>query len=315
MKGLKFGVNIKNRTPWIPLSIEIQEQAKLIEGLGFHSLWFSDPIALRSPRFETWTLLSRLASITDRIRLAPLILPRSFQHPEILARMAASLDTASNGRLEFGIRIWRNEPEYASHRMDIEKHQEIMDILEESLGIICWLWTKETLTYNGKYFKISDAFCTPKPIQKPYPPITIGDTRDYFTMKLAVQFANRLFLTGSIETCQQQLIELAERYSGARRKFQNVEKSLFTYIQVERSEEDLKMRLKEFHDSLRISLPFKDWYEQGRHEFMISGNPDECVDRIREYGNIGIDFVILRFFRIPSVKVIKLIKDQIVDCV
>lgn len=315
MKDLKFGIFLKSRTPWIPLSLEIQEQARLIERLGFHSMWFSNPLSLKSPRFEVWTLLSALASITTEIRLAPLVLPDSFLHPEILARIASSLDVASKGRLEFGIRIWDNEQEQASNKMDIDKFLSMIERIEESLGIICRLWTNETVTFNGKYFKIGDAYCRPKPIQKPYPPITMGDIGNNHVMKLAVQSADRLYLAGSVETCRQRLQKLAQHSSWAGRKPQDIEKSLFSYIQVEEKEEDLRIRLKEAYNLLQVSLPFEDWYRRDRHELMISGTSDECVEKIKEFKSLGVNFIILRFYQVPSLNNIKQIKHQIIDCI
>ncbi|UCD73391.1 MAG: LLM class flavin-dependent oxidoreductase [Candidatus Bathyarchaeota archaeon] len=315
MKDLEFGIFLKSRTPWIPLSLEIKEQARLIERLGFHSIWFSNPPSLKSPRFEVWTLLSALASITTEIRLAPLVIPDSFFHPEILARFASSLDVASKGRLEFGIRVWDNEQEQESSKMDIDKFLGRIEILKESLGIICQLWTNETVTYKGKYFKINDAVCRPKPIQKPYPPVTIGDVSNNHVMKLAVQSADRLYFSGSVETCRQQLQKLTQHSSWANRRLQDIEKALFSYIQVEEKEEDLKIRLREAYNLLHVSLPFEDWYRHDRHELMISGTQDECVEKIRELKSLGVNFVIFCFYQVPSPNRLKRIKYQIVDCV
>jgi len=315
MRTLRFGVFIPSRTPWVPISLEVQNQAKEIERLGFHSLWFHDHLALRSPRFEVWTLLSVLASMTSRIRLGPFVLSNAFRYPVLLSRIATTLDVISEGRLEFGIKVEGYESEHREYRHDLSEHQDVTLRMQEALGIICKLWKEETVTFEGKFFSIREESCWTKPVQKPYPPITVGDEEGEFTINLAAQFADRFNLTGSVETCQRRLETLAKRCSRFGRDCRTIEKSLFSYIQIVKDEEDLKMRMKEAYLSSQISLPFERWYEYSRRELMIAGTPDECVDKIREFMKIGIGFFILRFYQIPSIRSIREIKNQIVEYV
>lgn len=315
LKDLEFAVFIPSRTPWVPLSLEVQNQTKEIERLGFHSLWFPDNLAIISPRFEVWTLLSALASRTSRIRLGPLVLPESFRYPILLARMAATLDRFSEGRLEFGIKMWWREPGYEAHRHDLYESPDTSLRVQEAIWIIRQLWTEETVTHEGRFFSIRKASCRPKPVQEPYPPITIGDSRDKLSMSLVAQFADRFNLTGSVETCHRKLDTLAKHCSRIGRDHRDIEKSLFSYIQISEDEKDLKTGMKEAYRSFQISPPFERWYEHCRRELMITGTPDECVDKIKEFMKIGIGFFILRFHQIPSMRSIRQIKDQIVDCV
>ncbi len=315
LKDLKFGVFVASRTPWVPLSLEIQEEAKEIERLGFHSIWFPDRLALRSSRFEVWTLLSALASITSRIRFGPLISPDSFRHPLLLAGMAATLDVTSKGRLEFGINPRWDEPKYERGGNVSYEPLDLVHQLQEAIEIIRLLWTEETVTRESQFFSIKEVSCWPKPIQKPYPPITVGDVSDKFTIGLVAQFADRFNLTGSIDTCRQKLDALSRYCSRVRRDYEAIEKSLFSYIQIAKDEADLRTRMKDIYRNCQISIPFKRWYENSRQEFAIAGTSDECVRKIEEFKDIGISFFILRFNQIPNIKNIREIKDQIVDCI
>ena len=243
------------------------------------------------------------------------MLSDSFRYPVLLARMATTLDEISEGRLEFGVKIRWHEPEYETHRYDFYESQDTTLRMQEAIGIIRRLWTEKTVTYEGMFFSIREAYCRPKPVQQPYPPISIGDGGDEFAVSLVAQFADRFNLIGSVETCQRELDTLKKHCSRIGRDYNNIEKSLFSHFQVCKHEEDLRTRMNEIYSSCQISMPFERWYEYSRQELMIAGTADECLEKIKEFERIGISFFIIRFYQIPSVASIRQIRDQIIECV
>jgi alkanesulfonate monooxygenase SsuD/methylene tetrahydromethanopterin reductase-like flavin-dependent oxidoreductase (luciferase family) len=88
--------------------------------------------------------------------------------------MAATFDVVSNGRLEFGIGAGWFEPEFKAYGISFPKPRVRIAQLQEALELTKNLWTKNTTTFRGKYYSLDEAFCNPKPIQKPHPPIWIG---------------------------------------------------------------------------------------------------------------------------------------------
>ena len=122
---------------------------------------------------EAWTLLAALASKITRIHLGPMVSCNSYRYPAVLAKIAATVDMISNGRLFFGIGAGWKEIEYEAYGIPFPSLNERMDRMEEAIQIIRLLWTKPKTSFKGKYYKIKDAFSAPKPVQKPMPPILI----------------------------------------------------------------------------------------------------------------------------------------------
>lgn len=148
--------------------------------------WLFDhllPIAgeLDGPIFEGWTLLSALAAQTQRLRVGLLVTSNRFRPPAMLAKIAATVDVVSGGRLDFGIGAGSrpNHPiarrEYEANGLPYHDFSHSVADLAESLTVIRRLWTEpEPFDFDGDYVKLAGGFCNPKPIQRPYPPIVIG---------------------------------------------------------------------------------------------------------------------------------------------
>jgi alkanesulfonate monooxygenase SsuD/methylene tetrahydromethanopterin reductase-like flavin-dependent oxidoreductase (luciferase family) len=160
---------------------------------------FGDP---RGPTFEGWTLLSALAAQTQRLRLGLLVTSNRFRPPAILARIAAGVDVISGGRLEFGIGAGSNLTvpsayrEYEANGLPFEDAAHAVGSLAEACTVIRRLWTEaEPFDFDGDYHHLTGAFCNPKPLQQPHPPIIIGG-RSTPTMRVVAQHADRWNMPG-----------------------------------------------------------------------------------------------------------------------
>src|ERR1700719_3490427 len=141
------------------------------------------PIAgdLDGPIFEGWTLLSPLAAQTERVRLGVLVTSNRFRPPAMLAKIAATVDVISGGRLDFGIGAGSrpNQPlarrEYEAHGMPFHEFADSVGSLAEAGTVIRRLWTEtEPFDFDGTYVQLTGAFGNPKPVQRPHPPILVG---------------------------------------------------------------------------------------------------------------------------------------------
>jgi alkanesulfonate monooxygenase SsuD/methylene tetrahydromethanopterin reductase-like flavin-dependent oxidoreductase (luciferase family) len=144
------------------------------------------PIAgdLDGPIFEGWTLLSALAAQTERLRLGVLVTSNRFRPPAMLAKIAATVDVVSGGRLDFGIGAGSRPSlpmarrEYEANGLPYHDFAHSVGDLAEACTVIQRLWTSEQpFDFDGSYVRLTGAFCNPKPVQRPYPPILIGDVR------------------------------------------------------------------------------------------------------------------------------------------
>ena len=133
------------------------------ETLGFDSFWVMD-------HFHQTPL-----RVTSRIKLGTLITGIIYRHPSVLAKIAATLDVLSKGRLFMGIGAAWDKPESIAYGITFPAIKERLLRLEETIQIIRKMWTEEPSTsFVGKYYQIQNAYCNPKPVQKPSPSIMIG---------------------------------------------------------------------------------------------------------------------------------------------
>lgn len=133
------------------------------------------------PTLEGWTLLSALAAQTERLRLGVLVSSNRFRAPAMLAKIAATVDNVAAGRLDFGIGVgsrpsppaaWR---EYPAHGLPFHDFAHAVGSLAEACTVIRRLWSEsEPFDFDGDYIHLVGAFCNPKPLQRPHPPIVIG---------------------------------------------------------------------------------------------------------------------------------------------
>jgi alkanesulfonate monooxygenase SsuD/methylene tetrahydromethanopterin reductase-like flavin-dependent oxidoreductase (luciferase family) len=148
--------------------------------------WLFDhllPIAgdQKGPIFEGWTLLSALAAQTERLRLGLLVTSNRIRPPAMLAKIAATVDIVSGGRLDFGIGAgsrtsipWARR-EYDANGLPYHDAAYAVGSLAEACTVIRRLWTDdEPFDFDGTYVQLTGAYCNPKPVQRPYPPIMIG---------------------------------------------------------------------------------------------------------------------------------------------
>ncbi|NNE73554.1 MAG: LLM class F420-dependent oxidoreductase [Acidimicrobiales bacterium] len=161
----------------------------------FESAWvfdhfypiFSDPTG---PCLEAWVTLSAMAQATDRIRIGSMVNGMPYRHPAITANMAATLDEVSGGRLELGLGAGWNEEEADAYGISLGATlTDRFDMFDEGVEAIIALLSNEMSTLHGSYVYLTDARCTPDPVQKPHPPIVIGGGGEKRTLRAVARFA------------------------------------------------------------------------------------------------------------------------------
>src|SRR5215207_2351222 len=126
------------------------------------------------PWNEAWVTLAALAEATVRIRIGVLVTSVGYRHPALLAKMAATLDVISGGRLEFGIGAGYLEAEYRMYGLSFPAASVRLAQLEEAIRVCKLLWTEERADFAGEHVTLTNAVCAPKPVQRLHPPIWIG---------------------------------------------------------------------------------------------------------------------------------------------
>jgi len=187
---LHFGFFLPQvRLPWP----EIEGRVLRAERLGYHSVWLMDhlvaPGAEESDCLEAWTLATALAARSERIRIGHLVLCNGFRHPALLAKMAATFDRISGGRLELGLG-WGSQPgELAAFGFGEEPPARRAARLRESIEILRLLFSGERVDYHGRFFQLKDAIARPTPVQ-PRLPIHVGGAGPKLTLPIVRDHAD-----------------------------------------------------------------------------------------------------------------------------
>jgi len=166
--------------------------------LGFHAVWNYDHFYglgggvadLEKDTLDGWTTLAAMATIVTLARIGCMVTGVTYRHPAVLANMATTVDHISGGRLEFGIGAAWHEPEHAGYGIDFPRPGVRIAMLEEAVQVIKALWTQKAANFDGEHFRLKDALCNPKPVQKPHPPVVIGGTGEKKMLRVVAKHAD-----------------------------------------------------------------------------------------------------------------------------
>lgn len=174
-KNLSFGVFL----PPLPTWAVIRERARLIESLGYDSLWmldhFVNPFDIQTPWMEAWALLAAMAASTQQIRVGTLVTNIIYRNPALIAKQALTVDHISNGRLVLGMGAGSAaDPSHPMTGVPAWPNGERVSRFEETVTIVDRMLRNPETTYQGKYYQLQGAVMLPPPVQRPRPAILIG---------------------------------------------------------------------------------------------------------------------------------------------
>jgi F420-dependent oxidoreductase-like protein len=281
------------------------------ENSGFDSFWVMDHFHQiqfvgrpEEPMLEGWTVLSMLAGITTKIKIGTLVTGIIYRYPSVLAKVAATLDILSKGRLFMGIGAAWNEQESLAYGISFPSNQERLLRLEEAIQIIRKMWTEEPYaSFKGKYYQINNAYCNPKPIQKPSPPILVGGSGERKTLKIVAKYADACNLFGSIESVKNKLGILKEHCKNVGRDYDSILKTKLGTIVVDDNKEVAKNRVRE---------TFRGIPEDQIKEFVIYGTPEDIQRQIEALEQVGIQYLIVNFESSRELKALDTFANKII---
>ncbi len=267
------------------------------EQLGYDSVFIDDHLMYgQTPILECWSTLAALASSTNRIRLGSMVTSTAFRTPATLAKAAATIDLISCGRLEFGIGAGIQKEEHEAYGLTFPSPSRRVARMKEAAEVIKALWTSAQATYKGKFFVLDRAICEPKPLQKPYPPITIGGCGEKFTLKVTAQHANRADFgyLPTVEQYQRKLSILESHCKTIGRSYSDIEKSCWPAGQIIASER--RQTAKEIARRLKPAGMSKADFEA----FTFAGTIDEFEAVLETYKVLGATEFMLFFADLPD---------------
>ena len=164
------------------------------------------------PCMEGWSMLAAMAAATSRVRIGCQVSGMPYRHPSVLANMAATIDIISDGRLIVGLGAGWNQEESDALGIRLPPLKERFDQFEEGVQVIIALLSEERATFKGEHFTLTDAWCAPKPVQRPHPPIAIGGNGERRTLRIVAEHAQHWNSTLGDVAEWQRKVEVLERH-------------------------------------------------------------------------------------------------------
>ena len=168
-RPVKFNVRVNQYRYGYDDLLRIWREA---DRLGYYSASLFD--LLNTDALECWTTLTALLAQTQRIRAVPMVLANPYRHPALLAKMAATLDVISGGRVTLGIGAGGSGSDTRASGLPWASTRQRCAMLEESIALIRQLWTEPSVDFHGRYYQTTGASVQPKPVQQPAPPVLVG---------------------------------------------------------------------------------------------------------------------------------------------
>jgi F420-dependent oxidoreductase-like protein len=223
-----------------------RDAALAVEAAGWDSVWTWDHLLSifgpdDQPVLEGWTALAGIAPLTSRVRLGLMVGANTFRNPGLTAKLATTLDHLSGGRAVLGLGGAWFEREHDAFGLDFGASTgERLDRFDEATGLIRRLLDGEQVTHEGRFYRMRDARCEPRPIQ-PHLPILVGGSGPTKTLRTVARHADGWNLNGTVEAVASKLATLREHAAAAGRDLSTLEMTVSFPILLRDREADARM--------------------------------------------------------------------------
>jgi F420-dependent oxidoreductase-like protein len=262
---------------------DVLELAQHVEKTGWDGLWYADhfmPNAedTSAPHQEAWTTLSAIGAVVPRIRIGTLVIGNTYRHPAVLAKMAATLDHITNGRVVLGMGSGWQENEHIAYGIPFYTVAERLRRLDEACHVIRSLFTHASSDFDGEYYQLKQAALEPKPVQKPLP-LLIGGGGEKVTLKITAKYADEWNVWGDVTRLREKMAILDAHCADIDRNPAEIKRTAVALLFMSEDKAYLeKMR------AANIQQP------------AIIGTPAEVKDIVAQYQAIGVDELIVPDF-------------------
>ena len=303
---MKFGVQVNcYRTTWEAIKASIEA----MEGTRWNSVWFADhflPPGRREDEhlaaYEGWTLIAVAAGMTRKLRLGHLVLGNTYRNPGLLAKMATTLDQASEGRFELALGAAWFKREHEAYGWTFPSMKERQDRFEEACELLRLLFTSDgPVNYQGRYYQLDQAPLSPGCHQKPHIPIMVGGTGERRTLRTLARHGDIFNMDGwagqgmTLDVYRHKIGVLEKHCADAGRDPAEIKRTLLMPLQIT---ED-KARIERFQKALGPGS--------------MAGPKNEVIDRIGEFEREGVAEIMFGAVRTGDVEMYQRIEEEIVS--
>ena len=293
-------VGIEPRDQWRVMS----ELANYVDsGDAWDSLWVYDhfhtvPVPTAEATHEAWSLMSAYAATTSRIKLGQMCTAMSYRNPAYLAKVAATADIISGGRIQMGIGGGWYEHEWLAYGYGFPSAGVRLGRLDEGVQIMRDAWRDGTVSFDGKHYQVNGAIVEPRPLQDDGIPLWIAGGGEKVTLKIAAKYAQYTNFTSDPEGFKHKSQVLAGHCKDVGTDFDAIVRSANINAVVGSSESDVKDRLARVRS--RINSLTGDAAADAMLDSMStpqagSGTPEQLVETLQRLQGLGCEYVICYF--------------------
>jgi F420-dependent oxidoreductase-like protein len=271
----------------------VKRVSRGLDRAGWDSLWVYDhfhtfPRKEVEATFEAWMMMSILAEITESARIGQFVTCAQYRKPSYLAKIAACVDVASGGRLNVGVGSGWYEEEFRAFGYDFRSVGARLRRLEETCEILRHMWTDELASFEGKHFRLEEAVCEPKPLQKPGPPLWIGGRGKKVLLRLVARYADVWNFNGGMSEFDESAEVLRQHCREVGRDFATLRLTAMgngICYDSEAELEEFKARVAGQGISVDMLLSITG----------CKGTREQCIEYLRRWKRKGIDGFVFFF--------------------
>jgi F420-dependent oxidoreductase-like protein len=280
----------------------MRDLAQAADNLPFESIWVYDhfhtvPVPTKDVTHEAWTLMSAFAAATTRVRLGQMCTCMGYRNPAYLAKVAATIDLISGGRVEMGIGGGWYEHEWRAYGYGFPGAGDRLGMLDEGVQIMRQLWTTGEATLAGKHYQVDGAIGRPMPLQDGGIPLWIAGGGERKTLRIAAKYGQYTNFDATPEVFTRKSEILAEHCKDVGTDFDAIVRSSNFNVIIGETDKDVADKLAWVRAHYAPLIP-ADVLE--RNYTMLStgplvGTPEKIVEHLTELRGLGMDYAISFF--------------------
>lgn len=276
------------------------EVAQDIERLGYESLWVYDhfhtwPEPTQEVTYEAWTLMAAIAPVTSTVRLGQMCTCNTYRPPSYLAKVAASIDVISNGRLEMGIGAGWYEHEHDGYGYPFLPPGGRLGMLREGVEIMRAMWTEDEVSYEGKHYKLQGAISQPKPLQDPHIPIWVAGGGEKVTLNIAARYAQYTNFGQTLDNFNRKSEILEAHCETVGTEYTAITRSANFNFLVGETEAEVEEKLSWLRDHIGTYISDRRADEYVASYRGHSGTPEQLVSYLKDWEAAGMTYAIGNF--------------------
>jgi F420-dependent oxidoreductase-like protein len=299
----------------------IADRARLIERSGFESLWVYDhfhnwptgwwlehrqahaadestadmPDPVYGVTYEAWSMVAALGAATETVRLGQMCTCNTYRPPTYLAKVAATIDVFSGGRVEMGIGAGWYEEEHDGYGYPFLPPGGRLGMLREGIEIMKAMWTEDEVDYDGKHYQLQGAICEPKPLQDPHIPVWVAGGGEQVTLRIAARHADYTNFGIDPESFARKSAILREHCDDLGTDFDGIVRTANMNIMCAETESEVEDKISWYAGHLSAFMPHERAERFASNYRAMSGTPEQVVDRIRKWEDEGLAYAIVNF--------------------